>query len=60
MISYFEVGTYKCLAGKVFREIFQPKKDEVGDHFNILHNEDLGDLSGSPNIIRIVTSVMQG
>jgi hypothetical protein len=47
-------------AGKVSREVFQPKKDEVGDHFNILHNEDLGHLSRSPNILRIVTSVMLG
>jgi hypothetical protein len=45
-------------ANKVSRKIFQPKKDEVGGHFKILYNEDLGDLSRSPNRGRIVTSVM--
>lgn len=47
-------------ASKISRKIFEPKKDEVGGHFKILHNEDLGDLYRLPSIVRLMTSVMLG
>jgi len=40
---------------EVLRDIFGPKMAEVSEQFWLLHNEDLGDLYRSYNIVRTVT-----
>jgi hypothetical protein len=39
---------------QVVREIFELKKDEVSEKFEILQNEELRDLNGTPCIVKIV------
>jgi hypothetical protein len=41
---------------RLFRKIFEPKKDEVTGGWRKLHDEDLHNLYSSPNIIKIITS----
>jgi hypothetical protein len=36
---------------RVFRRLFGPKRDEVTGEWRKLHNEELNDLSFSPNIV---------
>ena len=38
------------------RRIFGPKRDEVTGEWRKLHNEKLGDLYCSPNIVRVFKS----
>jgi len=39
---------------RVLRRIFGPKRDEVTEEWRKLHNEELNDLSCSPNIVRVI------
>jgi len=36
------------------RSIFGPKRDEISGEWRKLHNEELNDLSSSPNISRLI------
>ena len=40
----------------VLRRIFGPRRDEVMEEWNRLHNEELNDLYSSPNIERVIKS----
>jgi hypothetical protein len=41
---------------RVLRRIFGPRRDEVTGGYRKLHNQELGDLYSSPNIIRMIKS----
>jgi hypothetical protein len=41
---------------RVLRRIFGPKRDEVGEGWRKLHNQELHNLYSSPSIIRIIKS----
>jgi len=41
---------------RVLRRIFGPKRDEVRGEWRKLHNEELNDLYGSPNVVRVIKS----
>jgi hypothetical protein len=41
---------------RVFRRIFESKRDEVTGVWRKLHNEELNDLYCSPNIMRVIKS----
>ena len=38
------------------RRVFGPKRDEVTGEWRKLHNEEIGDLYCSPNIVRVIKS----
>jgi len=38
----------------VLRRIFGPRRDEVTGEWWRMHNEELNDLSSSPNIVRVI------
>ena len=38
----------------VLRRIFGPRRDEVTGEWSIFYNEELSDLSCSPNIVRVI------
>jgi hypothetical protein len=48
----------RVFKNRVLRKIFGPNRDEVTVEWRKLHNEELRDLSSSPNIIRIIKSRM--
>jgi predicted transcriptional regulator of viral defense system len=39
--------------------MFEPNRDEVTREWREIHNEDLNDLSSSPNIVRVIKSRMR-
>jgi hypothetical protein len=41
---------------RVLRKVFGPKRDEVTGEWRKLYNEELNDLSSSPNIVRVTKS----
>ena len=42
---------------RVLRGIYGSKRDEVTGEWRKLHNEELNDLYGSPNILRVIKSI---
>ena len=44
---------------RVLRRIFWPKRDEIKGEWRKLHNEELNDLYCSPNIVRVIKSIMR-
>jgi hypothetical protein len=48
------------LENRVLRRIFGPKRDETTGEWRKLHNEELGDLYLSPNIIWLIRSRRMG
>ena len=44
----------KVFENRLLRRICEPKTDEVTEEWRRLHNEELHDLSCSPNIIRVI------
>jgi hypothetical protein len=47
-------GTWRVFENRVLRRIFGLKRDEVIGGWRKLHNEELHNLYGSPNIIRMI------
>jgi hypothetical protein len=41
---------------RVLRRIFGPLREEVAGDWRTMHNEELHNLYGSPNIIRVIKS----
>ena len=41
---------------RVLRRIFGPRRDGVTAEWRKLHNEELNDLSSSPNMVRVIKS----
>jgi len=46
----------RVFENRVLRRILRPKKDEVTGQWGKLHNEELGDLYSSSNIIQVIKS----
>jgi len=44
---------------RVLKRIFLPKRDEESGECRRLHNEELHDLYSSPNIIRVIKSIIR-
>jgi len=44
----------RVFENRVLRRAFGPKRDEVTGEWRKLHNEELNDLYGSPNIVRVI------
>jgi hypothetical protein len=44
------------LENRVFRRLFEPKRDEVTGEWRKLHNKEHHDLYSSPNIVRVIKS----
>ena len=42
---------------RVFRRIFEPKRDEATGEWRKLHNEELNDQYCSTNIVRVIKSI---
>jgi hypothetical protein len=49
-----EEHRYRVFENRVLRRIFGPKREEVEECWRRLHNEELHNLYGSPNIIRVI------
>jgi len=49
-------GRLRVFENRVLRRIFGPKRDEVTGEWRKLHNEELNDLSTSPNFVRMIIS----
>jgi hypothetical protein len=47
------MGIYASTSLTVLRRIFVPRRDEVTGEWRRLYNEELNDLYGSPNIVRV-------
>jgi hypothetical protein len=44
----------RVFQNRVLRRMFEPKRDDVTEKWRKLHNEDLHDLSSSPNTVRVI------
>jgi hypothetical protein len=44
---------------RVLRRIFGPKRDGVTGEWRKLYNEELNELYSSPNIVRVMKSIMR-
>ena len=49
----------RVFENRVLRRIIGPKWDEVTEKWRKLHNEELNDLYPSPNIVRVIKSIMR-
>jgi hypothetical protein len=49
----------RVFENKVLRRIFGPKSDGVTGKLRKLHNEQLNDLYGSPNNVRVIKSIIR-
>jgi hypothetical protein len=56
LVSDIKGGTQTVFENRVLRKIFEQKRDEVIGGWRKLHNEELHNLYGSPNITRIIKS----
>ena len=52
----FNLGVIFVFENRVWRRIFEPKRDGVTGEWRKLHNEELNDLYSSPNIVRVIKS----
>ena len=48
----------KEFENRVLRRIFGPKMDEVTGDWRKIHKEELNDLYSSPNIVRVLKSII--
>jgi len=55
-IKMREERKLRVFENMVLRRIFGPRRDEVRGEWRRLHNEELNDLSSSPNIVRVIKS----
>ena len=55
-LTFRDDRTLKVFENTVLRGIFGPKRDEVTGEWIRLHNEELNDLHGSPNIVHVIKS----
>jgi hypothetical protein len=44
----------RVFENRVFRRIFEPKRDKVTGEWKKLHNDELNDLHCSPSIVRVI------
>jgi hypothetical protein len=44
---------------RVLRRIFEPKRDKVTQEWRKLRNEEVQDLYSSPNVVRVIKSIMR-
>jgi hypothetical protein len=57
LVAHIDGGTrLRVFENRVLRRIFGPKMDEVTKEWRKLNNEELSDLSSSPNILRVKKS----
>jgi hypothetical protein len=49
-----EEGRLRVFENIVLKRIFGPRRDEVTGEWGKLHTEELNDLYGSPNIVRVI------
>jgi len=47
---------WRVLENRALRRLFGPNRDEVTREWRKLHNEELNDMSSSPNIVRVIKS----
>jgi hypothetical protein len=50
----------RVFENKMLRRVFGSKRDEVKGGLRKLHDEELNDLYGSPNIVRVIKSTRMG
>jgi len=51
-----EERRFRVVENRVLRRMYGPKRDRVTGDWRKLHNEQLNDLNGSPNIVRVIKS----
>jgi hypothetical protein len=57
LVAHIQGGTrLRVFENRVLRRIFGPKRDDVTENWEKLHNEELNDLYSTPDIIRVIIS----
>jgi len=51
-----EEHVLRVFENRILRRIFGPERNEVTSEWRKLHNEELNDLSSSPNVVRVIKS----